>query len=176
MTENEFNKHKLQEERNLRGMHLLMAVDAEFMLTMIIHSIYDNKREELNTLVKKSKTEFKGLHEFDFEEKIEFGWIGLNKYYQSYFNEHKETLNKINLLRDDRNDFAHKKIDFLNRENPDEVTLSEVVNKHKVKQIKVSLQELKTKLLSHFLEVKKVLTILEIFPGITGLIASKNIL
>jgi len=166
MTDVEFGRYKLKEEINIRGLHVIMAVDAEFMITIVIHCIYDDKRDELNSLIKKTKTEFKGLHEFSFEEKIEVCWTGLNKYYQSFFNEHKEILNKIDLLREDRNDFAHKKIDFPDKNNPDEILLSEVVNKHKIRAVKDSLSGIRERLYNHYLETQRILKILELFPQV----------
>ena len=159
MSSPQFTKWIFETESLLRGTYLRMAVDAEFILCMVIVSIYENNNTEINTHFKKDKTHFKGLHEMSMEEIIILTKIGLNKYRQSFFEEYKDEINKLDILREDRNIFAHSKMDFY-EDNLDLVMVSKLVNKLKVKQVFYKISDLKASLLEHHKSITKVLDLL----------------
>lgn len=156
---NEFEKHCQLEEMKLRGTYLMMAVDADFILSMIIVGIYRGDPNEIKTFFKKSKDKYKNLHEFDMAEKIDVCKRGLNKYYQKFYTSYKEEIDKLDILRDDRNKFAHQKIDFY-PEDLNKIVLSKLVNKLKVERTEYSLKELWQELRKHHEAISKILDVL----------------
>lgn len=159
MSNPEFTKWVYNTEALLRGTYLRMAVDAQFMLAMIIADIYKHNKDEINTHIKKDKTTFKGLHEFTMEETITVAKLALNKYKQSIFNQYKDEIEDLNILRDERNIYAHSKMDF-HEHKRDLVTISTLVNKVKVKQTTYRISDLKVNILEHHKKVSHVLNLL----------------
>jgi len=159
MSNPEFTKWIYNTEALLRGTFLRMAVDSEFMLCMIIVSIYKDNPLEINTHFKKDKDHYKGLHEMNMEEKIALTKIALNKYHQSFFNQYKEDINKLDFLREDRNMFAHSKMDFYENDR-DAVMISKMVNKLKVRQDLYKISFIKDQLLQHHKVITNVLGLL----------------
>ncbi|MGN6801426.1 MAG: hypothetical protein ACTHJN_05945, partial [Ginsengibacter sp.] len=111
---------------------------------------------------KKSGNKAKGLHELDFFEKIEVCKRGLNKYHQSFYEKYRDDLDELNILKEDRDKFAHQKMDF-HENNRDKITLSQLVNKLKVEKHDYKISEIENELIEHNKTVSKVLDILLLF-------------
>lgn len=139
--ESYFTVWSMIEEMKLRGTFIRMAVDAEFIISMVILGIYKDNKSEIKTHFFKSKGIGKDLHELDMWEALQVCKRGLNKYHQKFYNQFKDEFDKLDNLRDDRNIFAHQKMDFF-YEDRDKVVISRLVNKHKVQQLPASIKEL----------------------------------
>lgn len=117
---NKFEETTHYQEILLRGIHISMTADVEWILTMILSGIFTGKEQELDDIYNKPVSRLK-IH-----EKIGAVQIGLIRYHTHFFMEHKEDFKQLHNLRRIRNLFGHGKIDWVSEENKEDLFITEI--------------------------------------------------
>ncbi len=104
------------EEIKLRGTYVNMAVDVDFLLAIIIDSIFNHDDTAIKSVPVSTTKNGNGkhLHKLTLFEKIEVCKYGLKTHHKTIYDSHLNDLNTLDILRSWRNLFAHQKMDFQN--------------------------------------------------------------
>ena len=141
----------------LRGVYISMAADTEWILSMILSSLFIGKEQEIEQMIKRKN---KSFHLVNLSEKIRFVKAGLKKYHNSFYIQHTKDFQLLNNLRNIRNKFGHGKIEFLgNKEDLSitEITKTGIVKKpYKMSALMIDLEEYRKSVLN-FLDTIKTL-------------------
>lgn len=167
-----FTVWSMIEEMKLRGTFLQLAVDAEFIICMVIVKIFRERYSELTSIFFKDKKKGigKDLNDMDMSERIEAMKIGLNKYNQPFYNKYKEQIEHLHTLRDERNAFAHQKMTFF-EEDRDKVELTKIVARLKAQRNVYSLKKMWIDMNAYNASIRATLAILQSYLDfeLTGL-------
>ena len=104
----------------LRGLHISMCADVEWILSMILSSIFTGKEAEFDAIYAKP------INQLKLFEKIGAVQLGLIRYHTSFFMHHEEDFKMLHKLRDIRNKFGHGKIDWVSEENKEDLFITEM--------------------------------------------------
>lgn len=119
-----FEETNHYQEIILRGAHISMAANVEWILLSILSSIFIGREIELENICLG-----KSLAAFNLNEKIGLVQVGLKKYHMPFFMQHKEDFKLLHRLRTIRNKFGHGKIDWINEEDKENLWITETTVK-----------------------------------------------
>ncbi len=118
MTKFEETNH--YQEIILRGAHISMAADVEWILLSLLASIFSGKEAEFENICFGKTADKINLY-----EKIGAVQMGLIRYHTAFFMQHEEDFKLLHRLRTIRNKFGHGKIDWVSEDNKEDLWITE---------------------------------------------------
>ena len=148
-------------ETELRGKYLSIAVDAEWMLIIVIHECLKPNIEDVKNYYKFKNGRKKDINDLTLDEKIELSNILVQQKHPTIYKNHKRIFNTINRLRSYRNKFAHCKIDTVfSKQDNTEITLHTLLKGFKVKSKPYKIKSLKAGLRRYHKRLTETLVLL----------------
>jgi hypothetical protein len=115
-----FEETNHYQEIILRGTHISVAADVEWILLSILSSIFIGREVELENICFG-----KSLDKVTLYEKIGAVQMGLIRYHTAFFMQHEEDFKLLHRLRAIRNRFGHGKIDWVSEDNKEDLWITE---------------------------------------------------
>lgn len=164
---NNLSQWAIKKEIILRGACLQLAVDAEWIMVMIIDECFKNDRKEVGTFYQYNNGKSKGIKDLTFEEVIEVCREGIKRYKPELVVNSSAFFDEIDKIRKVRNRYAHHKMDTVFcKQDGTELTFHTMRNnKFKVESNIYNVNYLTNELIEFSESLKKSIEILgEVFP------------
>ena len=152
-------------EIKLRGIYLQLAVDAEFIMSMIIAECFKYNKAEITSFHFDKDGKGRDLDDLTMAEKVDVCKKGLNKYYPEFYNQHLTDLEEFDKLRWYRNRFAHYKMDF-DATDKSKIWLRKLASNYRVQSEQFELKQLWIDLEEYRKRIMSILVVIQTFIAV----------